>query len=39
MRAAPILTAEGERILINGIRRSSNLKNMMEQAIIKKLAE
>ena len=30
MRAAPILTTDGERILINGIRRSSYLKDMME---------
>jgi hypothetical protein len=39
MRAAPILTKDGQRIIVNSIRTSSNLKYMMEEAVLKKLSE
>lgn len=39
MRSNPIMSAQGEPIMINGIKRSSNLKYMMEEAVVKKLQE
>lgn len=37
MRAAPLVDSNGVSIMINGVRKSSSLQHMMEEAIIKKL--